>query len=357
MDRPQGNEKESDLALISAVIRKEAGAWDRFVQRYSDLVYTYCSSIFSDQDLEVEYLNAFRCLQSDNFANLRDFEGRVEFSTYLTVTLGKILERRIVELFNIDSNRGWTAFQGFFKKVLNRLRRENEDLYQDICVRLIDNNYRRIVSFDGRGSFTGYIRRVIDNLCLDLRRNSEGRRRLPEPVLRLPALEQEIYRQIHWNGSREKDLPDILRDDRGIPYGKERLELALAQLRNTQLRQVDPPVREISLESVVRDGEEKEKELPDSTYAPETLLVDAQEERSTEEHYFALMQALNSLPAEFSLYVRLRFYSQPEKSPREIARLMGRSEREIYKIRQQAISVLRIALKESGVEKKLDLSV
>src|ERR1700752_895335 len=124
MDSPQGNDKKSDLALIGAVIGKEAGAWDQFVQRYSDLVYTYCSSIFSDQDLEAEYLNAFRCFQSDNFADLRKFEGRVEFSTYLTVILGKILERRIVELFNVDPNRGWTAFQRFFKKVLNRLRSE-----------------------------------------------------------------------------------------------------------------------------------------------------------------------------------------------------------------------------------------
>jgi RNA polymerase primary sigma factor len=356
MDTPLGNEK-SDLDLIKAVIRKETGAWDRFVQRYSDLVYSYCSSVFSDQDLEAEYLNVFRCLQADSFATLREFEGRAKFSTYLTVTLGKILERRIVELFKLDQNRGWNTFQRFFKKVLNRLKRENEDLYQDICIQLIDNNYRRIVGFDGRGSFAGYIRRVIDNLCLDLRRQSEGRRRLPEAVQRLPALEQKIYRQLHWNGSREKDLPDILRDEMGSPYTPQRIDQALAQLRNTPLRQVDSPVQEISLVSVAGDGEEKERELADSTYAPETLLVDAEEERADERHYSALKEALNGLPAELQLYVRLRFYSNPPKSPKEITRLMGRSEREIYRIRQQAISVLKMALKERGVGKNPDLSV
>ena len=235
------------------------------------------------------------------------------------------------------------------------MKRRSEDLYQDVCVQLIDNNYRRILGFDGRGSFAGYIRRVIDNLCLDLRRQSTGRRRLPEAVRRLPALDQEIYRQLYWNGSRKKDLPDILRDERGNPYGPERIEQALAQLRNTPLRQIDPPVREIALVSVSGDGEERE--LADSTYAPETLLVDAEEERSDERYYSALREALNSLPTELHLYVRLRFYSNPPKSPKEIARLIGRSEREIYKIRQQAIAVLKMALKKRGAEKNPDLSV
>ncbi len=350
-------EETGDLILIQAVLRNEQGAWDRFVRRFSDLVYSYCSSVFSDPELDAEYLTVFSHLQSDDYAFLRAYNSRAGFSTYLNLKLRELLAGRILALFTENPARAWEAFQRYFRELLEPLKRRSEDLYQDVCVHLIDDNYRRIVGFDGRGSFAGYIRRVIDNLCLDLRRRSEGRRRLPEAVQRLPALDQEIYRQLYWNGSRKKDLPDILRDERGNPYGPERIELALAQLRNTPLRQIDAPVREISLVSVSGDGEEKERELPDSTYAPETLLVDAEEGRSDERHYSALQEALNGLPAELYLYVRLRFYNNPTKSPKEIARLMGRSEQEIYKIRQQAISVLKMALKERGGEKNPDLSV
>jgi RNA polymerase primary sigma factor len=349
-------EEKGDLILIQAVLGNEQGAWDRFVQRFSDLVYSYCSSVFSEPELDAEYLTVFRYLQSDDHALLRAYNGRAEFSTYLNLKLRELLAGRILALFTENPGRAWEAFQLYFKELLEPLKRRSEDLYQDVCVQLIDNNYRRIVGFDGRGSFAGYIRRVIDNLCLDLRRQSEGRRRLPEAVQRLPALDQEIYRQLYWNGSRKKDLPDILRDERGNPYGPERIEQALAKLQDTPLRQIDSPVRELSLVSVASDGEE-ERDLPDATYAPETLLLNAEEGRSDERHYSALKEALNGLPTELYLYVRLRFYSDPSKSPKEIARVMGRSEREIYRIRQQAISVLKMALKERGGEKNPNLSV
>ena len=349
-----GDSETDDLILIQAVLRNERGAWDRFVRRFSDLVYSYCSSIFSSPDLDAEYLAVFRQLQADDFALLRAYDGRAQFDTYLNLRLRELVTARILALFKENPGCAWEAFQRYFKELLEPLKRRSEDLYQNVCFHLIDNNYRRILGFNGRGSFAGYIRRVIDNLCFDLRRQSRGRRRLPEAVRRLPALGQEIYRQLYWNGSRKADLPDMLRDEMGNPYGPERIEQALAQLRNTPLRPVEL-VREESLVSMSGDGEESE--LPDSTYAPETLLVEAEENRSNERYYAALKEALNALPTELRLYLRLRFYSDPPKSPSEIARLMARPERDIYRIRQQAISVLKMALREQDAEKKPDLSV
>ena len=347
MSRQHGRERSNESLLIEAVIQGEQGAWEEFVRRFSDLVYTFCSSIFAEREVETEYLSVLRRLQSDDFAILRAFNGRAALSTFLTLRLRDLLARRVLDLFNDDPRRAWEAFQRCFKELLEPLKKRSEDLYQDICIRLIDDNYRRILNFDGRGSFTGYIRRVIDNLCLDLRRESEGRRRIPEPIRRLPALEQEIYRQLYWKGCRERDLPDILRDATGNPYAPARIAQGLTVLRNTPLRQSDQPVHEFPLASADGEDEGRDMELPDSTYAPETVLLDAGERHSTEQHNAALAKAVGSLPAELALYVRLRFYSNPEKSPREIARLMGRAEREVYKIRQQAIALLKTAL-QSG---------
>ena len=348
MNRRQGGERDDDSLLIEAIVQGEPGAWEKFVHRFSDLVYTVCSSVFAERELETEYLGLFRQLQSDNFALLRAFDGRAALATFLTLRLRDLLARRVLELFKDDPRRAWEAFQRCFKELLEPLKKRSEDLYQDICVHLIDNNYRRIVSFDGRGSFTGYIRRVIDNRCLDIRRESAGRRRVPEPILRLPALEQEIYRQLHWKGCREKDLPDILRDAAGNPYAPARIAQALTVLRDTPLRRREQPMQEFSLVSADGDDEGREMELPDSTYSPEAVLLDAEQRRSTERSSAALEKAVAGLPAELALYVRLRFYSNPEKSPREIARLMGRAEREIYRIRQQAIAVLNMALKSGA---------
>ena len=100
-------------------------------------------------------------IQADDFVLLRAYNGRVEFDTYLNLKLRELLAGRILALFRENPGRAWEAFQRYFKELLEPLKRRSDDLYQDICVELIDNNYRRILGFDGRGSFAGYIRRVI----------------------------------------------------------------------------------------------------------------------------------------------------------------------------------------------------
>lgn len=157
MDSQKNDENENDLRLLQAVIREESGAWEKFVYRFSDLIYSFCSSVFSDPDLELEYLNVLRHFRSDNFAALRAYNGRAAFSTFLTIKLRDLLSRRLFDLFKEDPDRAWQAFERFFKERLNALKKQSDDLYQEICLRLVDKNYQCILSFDGRGSFTGYI--------------------------------------------------------------------------------------------------------------------------------------------------------------------------------------------------------
>ncbi|GEM_PF-2955279 len=354
MSRPD-RDNDNDRILVDAVIEEKPGAWEDFVRRFSDRVYDFCSSIFAEAELEAQYLAIFRALRADDFAMLRGFDGRASLATFLSFQLRDLAARRILALFQEDPRRAWEAFQLCFKDILAPLKSRSEDLHQDVCLRLIENDYRRIRGFDGRGSFSGYVRRVIARLCLDRRRASEGRRRLPEPIRRLPALEQEIYRERQWNGRREEDLADVLRDEAGNLYAPARIAQALATLKNTPLRPRDLPAREVPLR--LPDGDGREFDPPDFTYAPESALLEAAQRRSEERHSALLADAVARLPAELALYVRLRFYSEPERSAREIARLMGRPEREIYRFRRQVIALLKTALNNKAPAQNADLSV
>lgn len=126
-------------------------------------------------------------------------------------------------------------------------------------------------------------------------------------------------------------------------------------MKKTPLRPRDLPAREVPLR--LPDGDGREFDPPDFTYAPESALLEAAQRRSEERHSALLADAVARLPAELALYVRLRFYSEPERSAREIARLMGRPEREIYRFRRQVIALLKTALNNKAPAQNADLSV
>ncbi len=51
------------------------------------------------------------------------------------------------------------------------------DAYQDICVALIADEYRRLKAYGGSGSFAGFVLRTVDHLLIDIVRSVFGRRR------------------------------------------------------------------------------------------------------------------------------------------------------------------------------------
>ena len=52
MDNANQPLQTDDLGLIEGVVRQENGASDGFVRRYGDLIYSTCSSIFDEDDVE-----------------------------------------------------------------------------------------------------------------------------------------------------------------------------------------------------------------------------------------------------------------------------------------------------------------
>jgi RNA polymerase primary sigma factor len=363
---------KSDLLLVQSLFSGQEEAWSEFLHRHSDLVYSFCTLVFPEPNLEEEYLNVLRTIRSDGFGLLRGFDGRAKLSTYLTLKIADLLSARILRLFQVNSDRAWGAFERLFKRDIIRIISRHsslfghqetlqdgstpEDLYQEICCLLVDQGYQRILSYDGRGSFTGYIRRVVQNLYRDIVRKADGRRRLPERIQRLPELEQEIFRLLHWDGLNKQELFEVSRDETGKPFPKERMEEALARVttalstRSSGGEGVLAGILGLSFGSKAQSQAWNGTETLDYR-SPEGALMESEEQKTEQRVLQVVQDALSRLSVEERLYVEHRFYTDPPRPPREIACLMGRSEQEIYKIRKQVMSSLKSVLKAKGIDK------
>jgi len=72
-----------DLEFIQRCVRKEKGAWDEFIDRYSRLIYRYICGTLKTQGLPVSqdvlnelFHDIFLALCKDNFKKLRSFKGK-----------------------------------------------------------------------------------------------------------------------------------------------------------------------------------------------------------------------------------------------------------------------------------------
>ena len=157
-----------------------------------------------------------------------------------------------------------------------------------------------------------------------------------------------MFKYIYWDGYEEEAALHTL-----VPLGYTRAQFdqALAQVRETvALEEIHPrrPVM-VRLSGQNTTATPNQPELPDSRLAPEQALIELQEQSAQEQLLEALQEGVLQLPADMQLYIRLRFFTTPQKPPREIARLMQRSEADIYKIRQQAVATLKSSLKARGI--------
>src|SRR6202043_4149523 len=139
---------------------------------------------------------------------LKDYDGRARVRVYVALVARDLLLERAIKLLVLDAGRGWQAFEAFFGEDMRRMiervlpgvgnRQNREDAYQAVCESLLRNDLQRLRAYSGRGSPSGFVLHTIENLLIDYVRTIVPRRRLPAAIQRLSALDQSVFRLIHW---------------------------------------------------------------------------------------------------------------------------------------------------------------
>ena len=362
MTEPAREKGAGEAELLAALLGGEAAGWEGFVRRVQQDVYTACCLAFpSTVDADRAFTEVFRQIRANDFSILRAFDARRgSLSSYLRLILRDILARQVVALFVEDHNRGWKAIEHFFRRdIVQSIGRHFPDLadrtgktrydeesYQEICLRLIEDGYRRIRAYDGTGSFGGFMLRIINNLCVDLIRERSGRRRLPAGIRRLPDLEQEVYRQLYWKNCPPDQLAAALAQGQVSNSTGDiarAVDVVRSALRKEHVNGVSAADPVISL-SQPADSEQRNRliEIEDELPNPEERLFIQDAQAALDKASARLQIALDALPAEMQVYVKLRFWE--ELPARDVARIMNLSDTEIYRLRAKTERMLGLAL-------------
>jgi RNA polymerase primary sigma factor len=359
---------DTDRELLEAALQGDAGAAAALTRALADLVWTACLRVARDRaETEAAFRDVMAALRADCFARLKGFDGRARVRVYTTLVLRDLLSERVVKLLALNTNTGWRAFEAFFSDDMRRIvlrnlpgkdhQQNREDAYQSICEALLKNNLQRLRAYSGRGSPSGFILHVIENLVIDYVRTILPRRRLPAAIQRLSTLDQSVFRLLYWE-RLSSDPPVLLAR---LPRAEKPLTVAdvaeaLARVRAelplgySEGRGLGQTIDISAADEGVLAGGAEDFAVP----TPEDRLLEGQAAGLLEQALAALHQALPRLDATERLYLEFAMSGQPA---REIARLMGLPVENVHKLAQKVKKQLREEIGDADAVKRWKLSV
>jgi RNA polymerase sigma factor (sigma-70 family) len=177
----------ADLARLNAVRSGEGVHAGRFIKEISGTVWSACRLLTaSEPDARHAFAEVMAALSADRFARLSVYAGRSTLDTFVALTVRDLMAERMLRLLQSDRMKAWHAFERLFEADIVRLIKKRllsfgedaqRDAYQDICLKLVDDDYRRLRAYGGSGSFAGFVLRTVDHLLIDHVRTLVGRRR------------------------------------------------------------------------------------------------------------------------------------------------------------------------------------
>src|SRR5215510_13287431 len=360
---------QSERTLVNAALSGEAAAASNFVERMSGTLWSAVAKLEGDgPEGEAAFLHVIASLKADDYARLKEFDGRARLPTYLSLVARDILADGLASGFSESPHETWNRFVRFFEadirsRVAQQLPRNigkaaREDAYQEVCLKLIENDFRRIRCYRGRGSFTGYVLTVVDRILIDLIRRHAPRRRLPAAIARSTPLDQAVYAAVVWDGCQPdaERLAAVLRGR--LKQDLETGEIAESLARVARMVPLDRPpspsaADTVSLDALLGDG--GGILVADSSPNPEDCLLLLEEEKTRTALVAAIKAAAETLATDERLYLQIVFSASEPLPARGIARLMGCPVEEIYRLKQR----VQRWLKEITVQlkKNSDMSV
>ena len=360
---------DPERELLGAALRGDAGAAATLTRAVADLVWTACLRVTQDRtETEAAFRDVMASLRADGFARLKGFDGRARVRVYTTLVVRDLLSERVVKLLALNADTGWRAFEAFFSDDMRRIilrnlpgkdqQQNREDAYQSVCEALLKNDLQRLRAYSGRGSPSGFILHVIENLVIDYVRTILPRRRLPAAIQRLSTLDQSVFRLLYW----ERLSPDppvvLVRLPRAeAPLAVTDVAEAIARVRtalppgyHAERHGLGQTIDISAADEGLLAGGAEDFAVP----TPEDKLLEGQAAGLLEQALAALQEAFPRLDATERLYLQFALSGQPA---REIARLIGLPVETVHKLAQKVKKQLREEIGGADAVKKWKLSV
>jgi RNA polymerase sigma factor for flagellar operon FliA len=209
---------------------------------------------------------------------------------------------------------------------------ESEDLEAYVRLRLVENDFQILRSFQGRSGVQTYLVVVVQRLFLDYRNQTWGKWRTSAAARREGGLAEALEALVYRDGYTFAEACQVLLVSRKVATSEEALR---ALWESMPLRWARPPLSR---------GADVPEDEPDPAPTPERLAVNR---RAAEHLRGVLAEALRRLPARDRLLLRLRFTEGLTVAA--IADLLKVPPKTLYDRSQELAKRLRRELKRAGV--------
>ncbi len=214
-----------------------------------------------------------------------------------------------------------------------RLKPEDtEDFVSLARMKFLADDYQVLRRFEGRSQLSTYITTVVQHLFLDYCNQTWGRYRPSSEAQRGGPLAIEIEKL-------------VVRDDVALMDAVRTVAMRHPEIDAEEIRRLaDRLPRRPSRR---REGDDELESLPSPSADPEADLVSADQGRAAEAARRALQSALQNLPSEDRLVLRLR--SEEDLPVADIARSLGLDAKALYRRLNRLYRDLKGGLVERGI--------
>jgi len=337
---------KTELALVADVIAGDGPAAVRFLDIAAAPIWSAVSQLTAgDRAAEAAFGRVIGALKARGFARLAGFQGRSSLAAFLALTSRGVLIEELAFAIQDSPQAAWSRFQRLFgrdirRRIARRFPRADEaardDIYQEVCLNLLQDDFKKLRKFSGNGSFEGYVLVTVDRLLIDQLRKEVRRRRLPAAVEVLPALEQAVFVEAAWNDAPTDPAALVRRLAGRFPAtDQDQVRAALGQVIDAihVARSGAAHGRSVSIDDAADRGQPLT--LRDEAPNPEDLAIFLEEDTAREALIDAIKAAAQSLPTEERLYLQVFFAAGEALPPRAIAKTMGRPIEEVRQIQQR----------------------
>ncbi len=245
-----------------------------------------------------------------------------------------------------DPQAAWTEFLRRYSPLVLKVawqfvesHDEAMETYLFVCERLAADDFAKLRTYDPERGDTPakvstWLTVVVRNLCIEHRRQTDGRRRYPDAIADLSRLDQKVFELYFWEGESPRDIVRVL--EASPEYDAGQIPAALNRLRDLDLRPTKAWARHPP------DGIESFEEAlhgEDHSTAGTRSDIDRREWVET---------ILRDLPTKERLAVRWYYWTGVSASG--IGQLLEVSQRTVYTLMDRALDKLRERTEAPTVE-------